>query len=66
MGNLNVNILGIDFETPFLLASAPPTAQIESIDKAFELGWSGAVLKTIKPDNFELNDVSYQISFRIS
>lgn len=58
MGNLNVNILGIDFETPFLLASAPPTAQIESIDKAFELGWSGAVLKTIKPDNFELNDVS--------
>ena len=47
MSNLKVSILGIDFENPFLLSSAPPTAKIESIDKAFELGWGGAVLKTI-------------------
>ena len=39
MTTLSTNILGIDFENPFLLASAPPTAQIESIDKAFSMGW---------------------------
>lgn len=55
---LYTNILGIDFENPFLLASAPPTAQIESIDKAFEMGWGGAVLKTITPDDLEMNEAS--------
>ena len=55
---LHTNILGIDFENPFLLSSAPPTAFIESIDKAFELGWGGAVLKTITPDDLELHEAS--------
>lgn len=55
---LHTNILGIDFENPFLLASAPPTALIESIDKALEMGWGGAVLKTITPDNLEMNEAS--------
>ena len=45
MANLNSNVLGIEFENPFILASAPPTASIESIDKAFELGW-GALQET--------------------
>lgn len=58
MTTLSTNILGIDFENPFLLASAPPTAQIESIDKAFEMGWGGAVLKTITPDDLEMNEAS--------
>ena len=58
MATLSTNILGIDFENPFLLASAPPTAQIESIDKAFEMGWGGAVLKTITPDDLEMNEAS--------
>ncbi len=55
---LHTSFLGIDFENPFLLASAPPTALIESIDKAFEMGWGGAVLKTITPDNLEMNEAS--------
>ena len=55
---LRTRILGIDFENPFLLASAPPTALIESIDKAFEMGWGGAVLKTITPDDLEMNEAS--------
>lgn len=38
MSTLKTSILGIEFENPFLLASAPPTASIESIDKAFEMG----------------------------
>ena len=58
MATLKTSILGIQFENPFLLASAPPTASIESIDKAFELGWGGAVLKTITPDNLEMHDAS--------
>lgn len=58
MVTLHTNILGIDFENPFLLASAPPTACIESIDMAFEMGWGGAVLKTITPDDLEMIEAS--------
>lgn len=55
---LRTTVAGIEFENPFLLASAPPTALVESIDKAFEFGWGGAVLKTITPDNLEMNEAS--------
>lgn len=58
MATLETKVLGIDFENPFILASAPPTAKIESIDKAFTLGWGGAVLKTITPDNLEMIEAS--------
>ena len=58
MATLEVSVLGIDFENPFILASAPPTARIDSIDKAFTLGWGGAVLKTITPDNLEMIEAS--------
>ena len=55
---LKINIAGIDFENPFILSSAPPTAHIDSILKAFELGWGGAVLKTITPDSTVLQDAT--------
>ncbi|MBQ7413548.1 MAG: NAD-dependent dihydropyrimidine dehydrogenase subunit PreA [Alphaproteobacteria bacterium] len=55
---LKNSVLGIQFENPFLLASAPPTANIKSIDLAFEKGWGGAVLKTITPDNLEMIEAS--------
>ena len=58
MTTLKTSISGIEFENPFLLASAPPTASIESIDKAFEMGWGGAVLKTITPDDLEMIEAS--------
>lgn len=58
MATLKTSILGIEFENPFILASAPPTASIESIDKAFEMGWGGAVLKTITPDDLEMIEAS--------
>ena len=58
MATLKTKVLGIDFENPFILASAPPTAKIESIDKAFELGWGGAVFKTITPDDLEMIEAS--------
>ena len=41
-----------------MFASAPPMALIESIDKAFEMGWGVAVLKTITPDDLEMIEAS--------
>lgn len=58
MATLKTSVLGIEFENPFLLASAPPTASVESIDKAFEIGWGGAVIKTITPDDLEMIEAS--------
>ena len=58
MATLKTSVLNMEFENPFLLASAPPTALVESIDNAFEMGWGGAVLKTIVPDNLEMIDAS--------
>ncbi len=58
MATLKTTVSGIEFENPFILASAPPTAKIESIDKAFTLGWGGAVLKTITPDDLEMIEAS--------
>ena len=58
MATLKTTILNMEFENPFLLASAPPTALVESIDNAFEMGWGGAVLKTITPDNLEMIETS--------
>lgn len=58
MSTLKTSVLGIDFENPFILASAPPTAKIESIDKAFTLGWGGAVFKTITPNDLEMIEAS--------
>ena len=58
MATLKTSVLGIEFENPYLLASAPPTASIESIDKAFEMGWGGAVLKTITPDDLLMEEAS--------
>ena len=58
MTTLKTSILEIEFENPFLLASAPPSASVESIDKAFEMGWGGAVIKTITPDDLEMIEAS--------
>ena len=47
MSRLETRFLGISFPNPFLLASAPPTANGSMIKEAFAAGWGGAVLKTI-------------------
>ncbi|MES0360266.1 MAG: NAD-dependent dihydropyrimidine dehydrogenase subunit PreA, partial [Anaerolineales bacterium] len=47
MASLNIGFLGIDFPNPFILASSPTTANGSMVKNAFELGWGGAVLKTI-------------------
>jgi len=56
--DLGVSVVGLKFENPFILASAPPTAGGDLIRKAFAMGWAGAVIKTIKPDELNAPDVS--------
>jgi dihydropyrimidine dehydrogenase (NAD+) subunit PreA len=60
--NLGVTVGTLHLENPFILASAPPTADGKSIRAAFDLGWAGAVIKTIKPDELNITDVSPRFS----
>lgn len=60
--SLTVSIAGIDYSNPFLLSSAPPTTSRAMIERAFKLGWGGAVIKTlaqVEPDT--LHNVSPRI-----
>jgi dihydropyrimidine dehydrogenase (NAD+) subunit PreA len=47
VADLSTVFTGIDFENPFLLASAPPTESESNILRAYEAGWGGVVTKTI-------------------
>ncbi len=48
--DLGVNICGVDFPNPLILASGPETDSAEKILRAFDKGWGGAILKTISMD----------------
>lgn len=45
--DLSIKFCGFEFENPFMLSSAPPTATGEMILRAFKAGWGGAVMKTM-------------------
>lgn len=45
--SLETKFVGKTIENPFILASAPPTRNYESIVKALEEGWAGAVTKSV-------------------
>ncbi len=47
MADLSVNFAGIYSPNPFWLASGPPTNTAEQIMRAFDMGWGGAVWKTL-------------------
>ena len=44
--DLNVELCGVTFENPFVLAAGPPTDDLEMVRNALKMGWAGAVLKT--------------------
>ena len=44
---LETTFLGKKLKNPFILASAPPTRCREMIERAFEAGWGGAIIKTL-------------------
>jgi len=50
--DLAVDYLGVRFESPFVLASGPPAANPEMVGRAFEMGWAGAVIKTLTREPF--------------
>jgi dihydropyrimidine dehydrogenase (NAD+) subunit PreA len=47
MPDIRANLGGIGSPNPFWLASAPPTNSGYQVMKAFDLGWGGAVWKTL-------------------
>lgn len=59
---LEVTVNGIRFENPFVLASAPPTASGDLIRNAFNLGWAGAVVKTIRDVDVYNSNVSPRLA----
>ena len=49
--DLSIEVDGIQFENPFMLASGPPGTNAKVIAKSFDLGWGGVVCKTISLDS---------------
>src|SRR5215468_4148622 len=47
MADLSIEFAGIKSPNPFWLASAPPTNTGDQVMRAFDLGWGGAVWKTL-------------------
>ncbi|MCH8070109.1 MAG: tRNA-dihydrouridine synthase, partial [Candidatus Marinimicrobia bacterium] len=47
MADLSINMCGIKSPNPFWLASGPPSNCGEQVMRAFEMGWGGAVWKTL-------------------
>ncbi len=45
--DLSIDLAGIKSPNPFWLASAPPTNMGGMVQRAFDLGWGGAVWKTL-------------------
>jgi dihydropyrimidine dehydrogenase (NAD+) subunit PreA len=61
MATLEVDFLGFKLQNPFILASAPPTNTVEMMARAFELGWGGAVTKTIPLEKVPVRNVTPRI-----
>ena len=49
--DLSIEVNGMRFPNPFVLASGPPGTNGKVIRRSFELGWGGIVCKTISLDN---------------
>src|SRR5881392_2930502 len=47
MADLSIDFAGVKSPNPFWLASAPPTNTGDQVMRAFDLGWGGAVWKTL-------------------
>jgi len=47
LADLSIDFAGIKSPNPFWLASAPPTNTGDQVMRAFDLGWGGAVWKTL-------------------
>ena len=58
MPDLSIKVNGIEFMNPFLAGSGPPTTNARVVSNAFDLGWGGAVAKTISLECAKVKNVS--------
>ncbi|MCL4138450.1 UNVERIFIED_CONTAM: hypothetical protein GTU68_009928 [Idotea baltica] len=56
MADLSIEVNGIRFPNPFVLASGPPGTNARVIKRSFELGWGGIVCKTISLDHSKVHN----------
>ena len=53
--NLSYELLGLQFENPFILAASPSTDDLDMVRRAFAAGWAGAILKTTSVEGTPVN-----------
>jgi len=63
MADLSINCAGIKSPNPFWLASAPPTNSGGQIQRAFDLGWGGAVWKTLGDQIINVNSRFWSLDY---
>jgi dihydropyrimidine dehydrogenase (NAD+) subunit PreA len=63
MADLSINCGGIKSPNPFWLASAPPTNSGGQIQRAFDLGWGGAVWKTLGETIINVNSRFWSLDY---
>lgn len=63
MADLSINCGGIKSPNPFWLASAPPTNSGAQIQRAFDLGWGGAVWKTLGETIINVNSRFWSLDY---
>ena len=51
MTDLSIEVCGLRYPNPFVLASGPPGTNGKVIRRSFELGWGGIVCKTLSLDS---------------
>ena len=56
--DLSYDFLGIRLENPFILAAAPSTDNLAMVQRAFTMGWAGAILKTTSVEGTRV-DLAY-------
>lgn len=58
--DISVNILGKKFINPYILAATPSSDEEDMLERAFDLGWAGAVLKTTNKKGVK-DDLAYPL-----
>ena len=56
MTDLSIDVCGIRYPNPFVLASGPPGTNGKVIQRSFELGWGGIVCKTLSLENDKVHN----------
>lgn len=49
MADISILFCGKKFINPYVIAASPSSDSLDKVERAFQAGWGGAVLKTIEP-----------------